>query len=692
MKNRSKSFRLSILTIAAVAILGFSVIIGSSISANGSQSGSGSGGGNITSGAATWRAYYGKAGTAEAWNKFYAGSSNQAQTAAVEAAWTSQHIDSQGITTGGKKLSQVCKESEEIWYSARPLSSHASGRAFATQIRNSHKNAWHSEVGDLPNGKGSASSVQKFRDYRYSTIGSYWLGGKVNIICTAPFDRPAPKAAGNVNWTSSKGNINHERKVEFTTQQSVKATLKNRGNEWVGENQNAVTKETPIQTVFLSKNNPSGFTTVTQWDNWVVNAKKHSQKIENKVTFTNTNVNRLLEGGVADIVESDRVTTYTANFQDVITTTRTYTKYVDSKGNHVTKDGKAVVMPTVVNGRVTNWGNLAWHNNEKVQSVSGAVSIPGPKHSLQPARKWQLITVKCNADEFRELMSTVGGSVYIDNGAQAFNVGYTPVVGINTTSRLGNPADSNALVRTTATNTFFTKTLSCERAVQCTPERNAAFPESTYNGFSNDTFDKRSPLGAQAILDNWHIQYNIPTGFEFFRDNAGHPIRLNINYPKIIGGASGEFFPFASSAKLTMISRHYQGTPGEDLFSISDGKGNHSHFKNNVLTLPGQVNRPNVHGAWASEEGKPQKLNVSWAYDVLMTAKVPTVVNGEKILDSAIKSSNLDVVCSFSGGSNANKPFESMTTAPVGPNRKVQDFSHSRGYIEILFNRSVAEE
>lgn len=292
---------------------------------------------------------------------------------------------------------------------------------------------------------------------------------------------------------------------------------------------------------------------------------------------------------------------------------------------------------------------------------------------------WQIISVNCNVAEFTSLKASFKTLTVVSmqpksrdtKGAYSI-VAHSPLQTKRPTTKvlgMNNAKNSAAINRTSALG-FYDK----ECAFACTPSNevskgatkaNNAVNNLGASGFNGAT--SKGKYGNLVLEDNLNS-----SALELFRDGDAVAITPDVWHPLSANGVAYD----GQAPKSTIISRWAAGSPNlatmkgatrfEEVFRATaksqdknvtlfttDRKGSYSAkndqnetvvpFSSETLArVPGLAKDLAVSGVWASEEGRPQVLNMKWEYNPKLTKTAP-------ILNIGRLSANLGGV-SFTAG------------------------------------------
>lgn len=383
------------------------------------------------------------------------------------------------------------------------------------------------------------------------------------------------------------------------------------------------------------------------------------------VTLTKNNQEGLGEGGILNISETQMNARATAS-----TTTTNYqvwrcgyvhysqSGWQPSSGNNCGTVGGSInpdALPTA------GLAGARWLNqterNEYQPTTAGATSWTGYSSSYgiqtptqQQVGFWQIISAHCNLDGIVALKNAMAAKgeplVSLDSADATGEISgllRTKVYAqVPSPLPLGSTHSSlPAAQRATGSLGFFDK----ECPFDCTPSKTgpgASAANGAIDNVASDEWNGTGLYGSKSSDDNTSTNSNYS---EMFRDNTDRVVNPDVWYPVSTNGVSygGE------APKSTLFTRWAQGTPtlgtefnayagaGENksktpLFTAgATAQKNQKNFdaaegfsSSTAAQVPGLVNELTVQSTWASQQDKPQVIQVAWEYSPLVVTKVPT--------------------------------------------------------------------
>lgn len=562
---------------------------------------------------------------------------------------------------------EVCEKSNVIWYvystTAKEWIFNFSGRTHNWPYKGTIENPqWQ-----FGNRGPSVGEIQAFYSWDRNENG-HKIDSKpgYTVICSGAFSQP------DRTWTetSSKTNTSTET-VNYTHPYSWSTEIKRQisvgGKDPIGADNLHNQGGTPIKSNYgrlwdnLNTAQNQGMSPA-ELTAAVNDALAKDAKIDRSdITLDEQNKAGMAEGGVLNVYEQTQYATVssTETTTTVTTTTCRYTQKWDAAAG-------AYAAPT-----------RECSDSDQVSKVSTASKVTG---TLQNTGFWQMISVHCNQADFNALVAAGNGIKVLDSGdstkaisAVAYSKKYDRQPSV---LDFGDAKNPNAAMAATASLGFYDK----ECPFECTPSATGNGASKT-NGAVDNIENK--PVGENKITND--SKYGAKSTdsnsnfFELFRDNQDKTISADVWYPKSEGVVSYD----GSAPLTTTITRWNEGTPG-----ISDSNGgkftmttkdgnqlftgnqkpenqrnwNTGTFSNATSTVLSGLHREfNVKSTWASEENKPQVLNLKWEYAPnvstnVFTSKVGFGANGAQKTGEAVT-----LTTSIQGKCYANYGTESQT-------------------------------
>lgn len=293
------------------------------------------------------------------------------------------------------------------------------------------------------------------------------------------------------------------------------------------------------------------------------------------------------------------------------------------------------------------WENTScseWHN---VYDNIGATGVTKTNQTPQKISFFQMISVHCNKDAFDALVNATGSEVYSEGNAEK---GISAVAKSPeqykgrwlTHADFGDAQNPNQAAADSAHMGFFDK--------ECPFDCTSSSGKSDGASDKNDAVNNKGTSGTSSNggLNGAQSESISTNSFEMFRDNKMRDIRIDTWYPK-----SDNVVHYNGEApKTTTISRWSEGTPditgknggkftmlatkgtqdqtGKQLFGGGSSPAANQRnwdkglFSNSTASLiDGFYNNFKVGASWASEEGRPQVLNVKWEYAPEVSTRIP---------------------------------------------------------------------
>lgn len=316
---------------------------------------------------------------------------------------------------------------------------------------------------------------------------------------------------------------------------------------------------------------------------------------------------------------------------------------------------------------------------------------------------WQMISVNCNLAEFEALQTAFKTLTVVNmqpnsgdtKGAYSI-VAHTPLQGKRPTEKVLGKSNvkNHAAINRTSKLGFYDK--ECPYA--CTPsndvskgasEANNAVNNIGASGFNATT--SKGKYGNVVLKDNVNS-----SALELFRDGNAVALTPDVWYPLSANGVTYN----GQAPKSTIISRWAVGSPNlttmkganslEEVFKATansqgtnvtlfttDRKGSYSAKNDQAETValfssetlarvPGLAKDVAVSGVWASEDKRPQVLNMKWEYNPTLTKTAPIVNIGRMSLNhggvsftAGQVSTRVDGICVGEFGTTAtSKPVD----------------------------------
>ena len=622
-----------------------------------------------------WREIVGKQGTSQAWNRFLANRGVYGWMS--ESQFARDVVDP--MRSGGQKLSTICRSSEVIFYY-----SYSDSLRWSPVGAGTNRVAWiyTTNSGGTTTNVANRSAVTKhyWREFlKHPTESKNWSRGDVVIVCTSNLPvyeelverkgKPQKETRTIRSEETISGDISYYLKASPVRRQDYNSYSSAKKNEWNGKHriQQSPTVKTEFGK-FLDKNPWSSVKSTNDWNTW----KKGAQAAINKgksnpqINFNNNILEALKDGGIYTIMESGQTESFTAPF----TQKQERTRQVYETVNKAT--GK------VVKRRYGSWSS--W-KNVGAKELQRVTRNPQPI----PPRYYQILTVKCNLDEYQAALKASGGSkLAVANGEAMGGIVTKPISNPNNLP-FGNPNHSNAALRKTAYDRFYNQITSCEANFAChvEPQPGAA------NGSGNNLL---SSNGSASVRYDGKIERS--NEFTFFRDNEGGDDRTvmpNIWYAKS-KGSHDMTIDSRGLAKRTKVSVNSDGTPKLGIVTVNMKNPNGSQIGkiDSTRVINGHVAKLEFMSEWASEEGKPTKIHLDWVYEGGLSSRIPVSVNGAGVIKTTDSTAPIFVGCKMQN--ETSKPQKAEVTLTASDAYKQVSFSNSRSTISVLFNRAVSSQ
>lgn len=428
---------------------------------------------------------------------------------------------------------------------------------------------------------------------------------------------------------------------------------------------------------------PSVNSSISTWNNWKRNFQGGSNSSTPEINLESGGVSGLLSthGGVYNVLKTLRRDTYTVEHCQPQTRHRvnkTRTEY----SNEVTKnpDGSTTTTRVPHTVKYQEWSAWANSGERRLTKVSNPVRT-------EEYSNYQILSVNCNIDGFNSVKNSTGGDVIAIGNGDGSAALKTPAKSGRTSGNLGKSG-------ATSTSSFYTDGKSCD-VFTCTVAPNASV--------LNDAKDNKgnTNLFGEVLEGNKVGETNEAGELVFFRDNEDRQVRADLWYPKATGKADLDAH-FGDPAKDTFVkvyddktSGHVNPTPEIELTTIAPWNKSESYKIGlgdigRVKKYSGEVNRFNMKSQWASEDGAPYQLGVNWEYKATGKNRIPSKVNGERVVSNKDYSKDFDIHCEFRNSSSEYKATIPDTPyAKGGLNESDTTWTPSNA-IRALFSRSAS--
>lgn len=276
----------------------------------------------------------------------------------------------------------------------------------------------------------------------------------------------------------------------------------------------------------------------------------------------------------------------------------------------------------------------------------------------KPAYSYQSITVRCNKQGLESVINSYGGTL-IKSGYIS-GTGRSQIV----YGKIASFFDFLPL-------SFFYKDFgnggSCEYVFGCTGKgnTNASGLNDSSNNKGNTYKTDNNLFGAQAYehgKENDDTYAKGSSKFTFFRDNQPNKIRNDVWWLDKKINTNEADLDEGSEALATFWTLDVNGTPKKDFFRLEDSNhnlitdGNGLQSKWAWVTLS-QQNVFYWRSKWASENGKPHKMNIKYAYKPEITTQNPDEYTRDGFTTREDKSA-IDMICEVRF--NTNKVYKPL--------------------------------
>lgn len=551
-----------------------------------------------------------------------------------EANWDNNTVESQVRLRVGNL--DVCKKSKVIWY----INHQAQNKwVFNYSYTPTHGSTWdkhHNNVGkstiENPRVKigrvPTTSEVDAFKTWDRNDNGN-----KINakpgytIICSGAFLPPPDEYFDKLETSNSqdvKNSAVYNHPYTYTT--DVKPQFSG------GTKKLQPQVGTPVKTNYGKlwdqvnsgklKLNPDQLKTQ-------VNAALEKDKSisHSKVSLNNENKEAMAQGGVLNVYE--QTTKAKMSSQEVIDTTKvekcTYVRKWNSKTEQFNSPVKVSCVPVSSTPKST-------------------VTMDTDTPTVKNTGFYQMLSVHCNPEQFDALIKSGNGIVKTSGSAElvdgkisgsALTKNYTQQPN-NKNLDFGSASNTNAARAVTGTVGFYDK----ECGFECTADK------TTANAKKNGA-DSNVETGGKVVNGNLKGVTTTNTSgtvnsnsVELFRDNDKSALKTDLWYP----ATNGAVVYKGEKPVTTTVSRWEEGTPhpqsskggkftmttadGTQLFTGSDDakvqkNWNQDTFSNaNSTILKGAHTDFEVSSTWASEQGKPQVINVKYEYAPQVNSRI----------------------------------------------------------------------
>ena len=276
----------------------------------------------------------------------------------------------------------------------------------------------------------------------------------------------------------------------------------------------------------------------------------------------------------------------------------------------------------------------------------------------KPAYSYQSITARCNKQGLESVVNSVGGTIV--KSGYISGTGRSPIINGSIASFFNNLPSS-----------FFYHVFgnggSCEYVFGCTGKENtnASGLNDSSNNKGNTYKTDNNLFGAQAYehgKENDDTYAKGSSKFTFFRDNQPNKIRNDVWWLDKKINTDEADLDNSNEALATFWTLDTNGTPKKDFFRledenhnlITDGNGLQSKWSWFVLS---QQNVFYWRSKWASENGKPHKMNIKYAYKPEITTQNPNEYSRDGFNTREDKSA-IDMICEVRF--NTNKVYKPL--------------------------------
>lgn len=363
------------------------------------------------------------------------------------------------------------------------------------------------------------------------------------------------------------------------------------------------------------------------WEKFAAGAKAAAAQPlpDPTITLSERNLQGNSRGAVFTYVQQVKtVSVSTIHKQDLYKEYKCVGEYYTKKTPYIDKDGKKKIKEErayrtrykKVDSKAKKDGNYA---GKEVVAIEAGGYAPRTSH--------QTLTVRCNQGGFNSIVSSTGSTV-IDSSTAA-QAAKSPIVK-NQVATFYNSLDK----------AFFYDGKSCTGIYGCTATPDGAANDRANNKKNTGNLVRPNSFGAQSDNKN-------ASEFAIFRDNVAKEIRNDVWYPTKRSG-TGMSYDGAPAVK-TYLVMDKTGTPSTDFFEVQKQDGTPlitgKTFQNKwYVMLTGQENKFKWKSSWASDAGKPHKLNTLYGYKPVITGNVPNSYNSKGVTNTS-KTSIIDLLC-----------------------------------------------
>lgn len=549
---------------------------------------------------------------------------------------------------------EVCKKSKVIWYINHQATNNW---VFNFGYKPTHGKEWnefHNNVGDSTiekphikiNRAPTDAEVAAFKEWDKQKNGT-----KINkkpgytVICSGAFlDQPDEyfkKIETDSKGTNSKNIKEFNEPYSFTT--NVKPQfLEGATSDIIGEPnlvpQKGKAQKTNYGILWDKVNNDGLKLTPAQLKTAVNDALEKDKKMQRGlVTLNKDNKDGMAEGGILNVYEytqfaklSSSTTTNTKKVQEC-----TYVKKWNSKKQQYNAPVKVSCVPK---------NSVSTTSDPTMTSTMGTLKNTG---------FYQMISVHCNPEDFQALVNSDPSKIKVTSGSKELVNGRISASAVTTVYRstnnkkpepnildFGDADNTNAAKKATSQLGFYDK----ECGFECTPDSKSSNAQA--NG-AKDNIElggktvEGNRTGVSTSRNSGTVNSN---NLEFFRDNDKNQVKVDLWYPK----RDGKVVMYDGEQPITTtVSRWEEGTPhpqstkggkftmtsaknneplftGNDEVKVQKNWDNETFNNANSTILTGKHDTFYLSSTWASENAKPQVLNIKYEYAPTVNSRIYT--------------------------------------------------------------------
>lgn len=615
MKKTNKGLVILSILSMFISMLSSGFIIAEPVSAN-----SGTGGGNAGSGdTGYWRKIDGDPKTQGAWNEFY-----RLTAPRYGGNWLNKEIAAAGNKHGNSQLLEQCKASRYIWY----YSDSGSAGIWYNMGSYTHNAPW---IG----GKPAASDWNDFQKWG----GANWNKGNTVLVCSGSYEKPAPATRKEVE----KDNRDVKDNVVINGVYTKESTI----NPVATQEYNTYTEDQRKAWDGTHEKQPSG-AVLTAYGQWYKDNAANIKKLDSLTGAAHTNLKKQLTDGAnaakakdlaSPVVQMSAknkqgfakggVFTMTEGVRDASITLTSKTAQSRERTNTETQQPNGTWKVTA-NGAWSAW---------KTMSI-GEDGLSGQElKSVTPVKFWQMLHAKCNDPGVKRVMSNVPNIKDDSASASVSDTLRSPVYTKQAQLPLGDPKNAAKDLKDTAYDPFYAQTAGCLIPIDCISTPLGKDSTSDAKNNVQDAGDKRDgTYGAQGkVVDGKKEKVLSSDSFTYFRDNQVNDLRLDVWYPTVMNPASGITMKAGPALKTRMFFDP-KGTPLDDMFAVTLDQTNSINKQKGLsgaeiaagkgILVDGELSKLSVASSWASDNGKPQKVNADWVYNPTIRVELYDTISG----------------------------------------------------------------